>query len=520
MLFHAEEKTVRLGGSEIPYVVFGSGKRPLVLIPGLSLRSVRGTALPLAWMYRLFARDWRVYVFDRKADIPEGCTVRDLAEDTAQAMLQLGLGRADVIGVSQGGMIAQYLALDHPGLVRRLVLAVTLSRPNDMVRAAVDQWVRDAERGDYAAIVRDMTVRMYSEQYVRRYRWLFPLLLKTAKLNEPDRFIRLAKACLTCDTFDRLPELRCPVLVLGGQEDRIVTAEASEEIAEKLGCPIYLYEGLGHSAYEEGKGFNRRICDFLKEAPAGKAASHREETPMITGSLGAIYGELKCPSGTGPVPLVILSHGFGGELEGNRDYAEFFLSRGFATYNFDFCGGGPASRSAGTMPEMTVLTEAQDLCAVIDRFKGDPRFSALYLWGASQGGFVSAYVASQRPGDVAKAVLEFPAIVLQDDAKARANPDGSFPETSCVMGLTIGRAYNEAATSFDLYDLIGAYSGPVLLLHGDADPVVPLRYSERAAKTFPHARLVVMPGQGHGFTGTARREAQETEAAFFAGADV
>ena len=240
-----------------------------------------------------------------------------------------------------------------------------------------------------------------------------------------------------------------------------------------------------------------------------------EEIPMIQSSNGKIYGELNIPDVESPLPLVILSHGFGGNLLGNQDYATHFFSQGFATYNFDFCGGGFGSKSDGTMLDMSVLTEADDLNAIIDFFKDDAQFSEIYLWGASQGGFVSAYVASKRPQDVAKIILEFPAIVLQDDAKARANADGSFPETSRVMGVAISRKYNEDAVSFDLYDLIGAYTGPVLILHGDKDPIVPLRYSQRAAEVFPNAELIVMPGQGHGFMGKARTEAMEKETDFF-----
>ena len=243
--------------------------------------------------------------------------------------------------------------------------------------------------------------------------------------------------------------------------------------------------------------------------------SNAEDHAMITGSLGTIYGELLVPDTQNAVPLVILSHGFGGNLVGNRDVADYFLAQGLAVYNFDFCGGGMGSRSEGTMLDMTVLTEAADLNAIIDHFQADKRFSEIDLWGASQGGFVSALVASRRPGDIARLVLEFPAIVLQDDAKARANPDGSFPEVSRVMGMTISKKYNEAAVSFDLYDLLGAYTGPVLILHGDKDAIVPLRYSEKAVQVFPQAELIVMPGQGHGFMGPAREEAKKREAAFF-----
>ena len=219
------------------------------------------------------------------------------------------------------------------------------------------------------------------------------------------------------------------------------------------------------------------------------------EELRIRGSMGDIYGVLTVPEGKEPVPLIILSHGFGGNHLGQQDYAAYFAKEGFATYNFDFCGGGGNSKSAGSMLEMTVLTEAEDLGAIAEHFKGDARFSCILLWAV---------------------VLEFPAIVLQDDARKRANPDGSFPEQSTVMGWTISHKYNEAAVSFDLYEKIGQYTGPVLILHGDQDSIVPLRYSQKAREIYPQAELVIMPGQGHGFTGESRLSAMKQEAAFFA----
>lgn len=235
----------------------------------------------------------------------------------------------------------------------------------------------------------------------------------------------------------------------------------------------------------------------------------------IAGSLGDVFGILEIPASSGPLPLIILSHGFGGNLSGNQDYADHFLGQGFAIFNFDFCGGGFGSRSAGTMQQMSVLTEAADLNAVVDHFSQDARFSRIFLWGASQGGFVSSYVAAQRPADIAAVVLEFPAFVLQDDARAKADENGNFAEKSNVMGVTIGRVYNEDAVSFDIYDVIGGYTGDVLILHGDRDGIVPLRYSQRAQEVYASAELIVMKGQNHGFMGKARQEAKDTETAFF-----
>ena len=265
MLWNLKEASVPVGGSTVDYAAFGTGKTPLVIIPGLSLRDVRGAGAGLALMYRRLARDFRVYVIDKASDIPEGCTVGDLVQDTAAVMEALDISDACVFGVSLGGMIAQELAIRYPHLVRRLVLGVTAARTNDTVREVVGHWIAYAEQGDFGGIVRDMLRVMYSEHYVRRYGLLFPLLAKFAKPKNETRFIRLARACLTCSAYDRLDRITCPTLVLGGMEDRIVTGEASREIADVLWCQIHLYEGLGHAAYEEAADFNARINAFLRE---------------------------------------------------------------------------------------------------------------------------------------------------------------------------------------------------------------------------------------------------------------
>ena len=239
-----------------------------------------------------------------------------------------------------------------------------------------------------------------------------------------------------------------------------------------------------------------------------------EETFYVPGSMGNIFCVLKTPEGDGPVPLIILCHGFGGNHIGSLDYADFFVSNGFAACSLDFCGGGLLSKSDGNMTDMSVLTEAEDLNAVIDRFLEDPGFSCVCLWGESQGGFVSAYAAALRPDDIAALVLEYPAFVLVDSARGQRRADGTFPETGRLLGMKIGRQYYEALADMDIYGHIAAYGGPVLILHGDKDRLVPLSFSERALEAFAQAELIVIPGQGHGFMGKSRREAMEKELAF------
>jgi len=248
------------------YAAFGTGDRALVMLPGLGdgLRTVKGMAAPFSWLYREYAGAYRVYVFSRRNDLPEGFTIRDMAEDLKGAMDALGVARADVLGVSQGGMIAQELAIRRPDLVRKLVLAVTASRPNEAMERALGRWMELARREDWAALTGDMMERTYSAPYVKKYRWLFPLLSRMGKPRDPGRFLALAQACLTCNSYPELDKISCPVLVLGGEQDQVLTGRASAEIAERLGCEAYLYEGLGHAAYDEAPDFNRRVLAFLR----------------------------------------------------------------------------------------------------------------------------------------------------------------------------------------------------------------------------------------------------------------
>ena len=92
---------------------------------------------------------------------------------------------------------------------------------------------------------------------------MIPILAKMANRADAERFRILAEACLSCDIYDKLGRVQCPSFVIGGGQDKIVGAEASVEMADKLGCDIYIYENLGHAAYEEAQDFNQKVYEFF-----------------------------------------------------------------------------------------------------------------------------------------------------------------------------------------------------------------------------------------------------------------
>lgn len=259
--------TVITKTGSMPYIKFGRGKQTLVLIPGVGdgFKTVKGMALPFALLYHKLSKDFTVYAFSRSENLMYGTTTREMAEDLNLAMDQLGIEKAVVVGVSQGGMIAQWLAIGYKEKVDKLALVVTFAKPNATAKQVITNWIDMANQGDYKGIMLDTAERSYSPKRMRLSKIEYGLLGNLAKPKSLERFIIQAESCLSHDAFDELPNISCPTTVIGGTEDKIVTGEASKEIADRIqGSSLYMYEGLGHGLYEEAQDFLDRIISFSK----------------------------------------------------------------------------------------------------------------------------------------------------------------------------------------------------------------------------------------------------------------
>lgn len=268
MLYNAKGGTVLIDNTKTEYISFGKGDKNLIILPGLGegLRSIKGLALPMAFMYHMFAKEYKVYFFSRKNIMPQGYTTKDMADDVKKMMDVFDIKNADIVGVSQGGMIAQHLAADYPERVNRLVLAVTCGKANDCVEKSVTPWISMAKQGKYRELMTDNFKMMYSEEYLKKNRFMLPFATRIGAPKSYDKFIVMAYACLTHDCIDKLDNIKAPTLVIGGEKDKVVDGKASYELSSKIqNSQLIMYDKYGHSAYDEAKDFNSNILHFLNQ---------------------------------------------------------------------------------------------------------------------------------------------------------------------------------------------------------------------------------------------------------------
>lgn len=265
-MIKTEKGSVNVNNVVTEYAKFGTGKKHFIIIPGINLRNILDSADSIASAYSMFAEDYTVWVFDRRVDMPEGYTVEDMAEDIAAAIKSAGIADAYFFGTSQGGMIVQFIAARYPELVRKAVLGSTAARLTDEVKARIEQWSELARNNDLDTLCAEFADSVYSQSFLAKYR---RLLIEYGKLATPAEIVRfriMSEACRGFDVYDELDKITCPIFVIGTNDDRVLGGTASVDIAEKLGCRLYMYDEYGHAVYDEASDYKQRIMDFFNEA--------------------------------------------------------------------------------------------------------------------------------------------------------------------------------------------------------------------------------------------------------------
>lgn len=251
--------------------------------------------------------------------------------------------------------------------------------------------------------------------------------------------------------------------------------------------------------------------------------SGQAQKTIIRGPEGKIAYKITLPEGfdttANQCPMVILMHG----IFSSKDYgpmpqlARGLAEVGIASIRFDFDGHG---RSEGRKQDMTIEKELADARAVWDYVQGLSYVNGVGLLGHSQGGVIASMAAgrlateSTAPSGV---VLIAPGSVIKEACQGGKFFNATFdpkdpPEYIRCWGIyKLGREYLVTTQQLDIYGTAAAYQGPVLLLHGDRDGIVPMWCSDRYLEANgAHATLKVVEGENHTITRRRKQVIAET----------
>ena len=249
------------------YVTFGKGNQPLVIIPGLGdgLQTVKGMAMPFSITYRILAERYKIYVFSRINELRQGYTTRDMAADVAEAMETLNLDTAYVMGISQGGMITQWLAVDFPERVQRIILAVTTAKLSQLARKRIEHWQKLSQSGNFKHLMLDIAKRSYTQKSYQKWRLLYNVMGIFGRIKDKQRIDIQSVSCLKHDSLDFLEKINCPTLIIGAEKDDVLGVDGSLGLHQHIkDSQFTILPECGHALYEQNKDFQKRVLVFLE----------------------------------------------------------------------------------------------------------------------------------------------------------------------------------------------------------------------------------------------------------------
>jgi 3-oxoadipate enol-lactonase len=263
---------IKVNEIEIAYNAQGAGE-PVVLICGY-------TGVKESWVYQVdeLAKHFKVVTFDNRGvgetTVPtHPFTIADMAADTAGLISALGIAPAHVFGISMGGLIAQTLALDFADRVRKVALGCTSHGGRHAVQPGPDVMAALAKAGDPTispeeSIRRNLPI-MFSEQFLRKESQKIEDHVKMALKFRPtpEGAEGQMKALSFFNVKKRLGEIKCPVLIIAGTQDKMMPPENARLLADGIpGAEIYMVEGAGHGFnIEKPDEVNSVLIQFFKK---------------------------------------------------------------------------------------------------------------------------------------------------------------------------------------------------------------------------------------------------------------
>lgn len=272
----AVARRIRTGRLAMLAVEAGEGP-PVVLIHGLGWDSSLWFPIlaALAPRHRVVAADTRGHGESDKPDGPY--SIASFADDWVALLDALQVRAATIVGLSQGGMVAQALAIARPDLVARLVLVSTSCRARPGARDAMEsRLVALAEAGPEAA-ARLAAESIFSAGWRARHPQQLARFLNWRLLAATAPLVAATRALFDVDLSASLPGIGVPTLVIAGSGDTLTPIEAMQEIASLIpSATLHELPEVGHMIpVEAPTRFSELLQEFLRATAAAAAHATR-----------------------------------------------------------------------------------------------------------------------------------------------------------------------------------------------------------------------------------------------------
>jgi len=265
---------VKVNDIRMFYEVHGEGF-PLIMIQGLSAN--------LDWWdprwIQTLSEKFKIIAFDNRGagrtDISDReYSIKLFADDTAGLMDALGTPRANVLGLSMGGMIAQELVLNYPEKVKKVVLCATHCGGAKSVQASDE--VMGMLTADVSALalsaeeVARMTIPLlFTKDFIKNTPGVEELVIEQISKNpiSNEAFMRQMSAIMNFDAYDRLSQVKTAALILHGKQDILVPPENGSILEKAIpSARLVSFENCAHGLLEQTEEVLDTILEFLAES--------------------------------------------------------------------------------------------------------------------------------------------------------------------------------------------------------------------------------------------------------------
>ena len=240
--------------------------------PSLTLSHALGATLHL-WddvAPALASRHW-VLRYDARghggSEVPPGpYTLGQMAEDVVELLDAFGIARTHFVGMSMGGLVGMALALGHPSRVGSLILCDTTACYGESRRPMWEERIRIAEAAGMTDELIELTMEIwFTEAYRSREKARVDRVREMLRRTDPGAYVAAIRAIGFVDLTDRLGGIRCPTLVVVGEDDPGTPPSMSQTLAERIaGAHVQILSGARHAAViERAAEFTRLVGDFI-----------------------------------------------------------------------------------------------------------------------------------------------------------------------------------------------------------------------------------------------------------------